>query len=93
MRDIGDGYKILKVVDKIDTELLLIKFYSTLVETNRRLIEKGWNKILFYTAGSEFLKSFSTGSYEGRQCKEGLGKLRGKQVFKHILKATVGCTL
>lgn len=41
MRDIGDGYKIMKVVDKIDTELLLIKFYSTLVETNRRLIEKG----------------------------------------------------
>ena len=38
MRGIGGGYKIMKVVDKMDTELLLIKFYSTLVETNRRLI-------------------------------------------------------
>lgn len=41
--------------------------------------------------GSEFLKFFSTVSYEGRQCK-GLGKLCGKQAFKHILKATGRCT-
>lgn len=30
--------------------------------------------MLFYTVGSEFLKIFSTGSSEGRQCKKSLGK-------------------
>lgn len=30
MRDIGNDYKIRKVVNKIDTELLLIEFYSML---------------------------------------------------------------
>jgi len=30
--------------------------------------------MLLYTTGSEFLKFFSTGSYEGSQCKKNLGK-------------------
>lgn len=41
MRDVGDGYKIMKVVDRKDTELLLVKFYGMLIETTRKSILKG----------------------------------------------------